>query len=89
MTRFRHWLIRKLACGDMIMMNFEIRSDNRLIKRNLGSALIADVDITVSNAQCGIRFSRGTKSGIAALDIVSDNRGQWMIADTYIRMMKP
>lgn len=39
--RFRHWLIKKLACGDMILLNFEMAPDRRIRQRNAGPSLIS------------------------------------------------
>lgn len=41
----RHWLIAKLACGDMIMLNFDRRCTGNIVPKNLGDALIHNVDI--------------------------------------------
>jgi hypothetical protein len=59
--KFRHWLIRKLALGDMILLNFEIRSDGKYIQRNLGPALISDADITDFSADVGIAIGRSVR----------------------------
>jgi hypothetical protein len=39
----RHWLIKKLACGDMIMINFERRWTGSTVPANLGPVLISNV----------------------------------------------
>jgi len=62
---FRHWLIRKLALGDMILLNFEIRSDGKYIQRNLGPALISNADITDFSADYGLSVGRRIKGRAA------------------------
>lgn len=69
MIKFRHWLIRKLSCGDMILLNFEIRSDGSFINRNCGPSLISDADITGFDADYCVFLGRGMKRGKSALSL--------------------
>ena len=69
--KFRYWLIQKLSCGDMILMNFEIRSDGSLINRNLGPSIIVNADITAVDVNYGLRIGRNYKRD-ACLGVAAD-----------------
>lgn len=69
MSKFRHWLIRKLSCGDMILLNFEIRSDGSFINRNCGSSLISEADVTGFEADYCVFLGRGMQHGKSALSL--------------------
>lgn len=67
----RHWLIRKLSCGDMILLNFEVRSDRSIISRNLGPSLIDGAIFTSFKGSRCVDVGRCYK-GEAAMGIVAD-----------------
>lgn len=50
----RHWLIRKLACGDLIMLNFSMNDEGLIDRRNLGPVLVADVKVEPPPGVSGI-----------------------------------
>lgn len=57
----RHWLIRKLSCGDLIMINFSLDDAGIIDRRNLGPALIGNVDVEMRNDESGIYVGWGAK----------------------------
>lgn len=55
--RLRHWLIRKISCGDMVLLNFEIRTDDVFQAKNLGPSLVANIEIrSIEIPQYCIRY---------------------------------
>lgn len=66
----RHWLIRKLSCGDLIMMNFDIRPDGSIDNRNLGPVVLANVSISGNGKDVGV--SAGKAAPNAKLAILRD-----------------
>lgn len=55
--RFRHWLIKKLSCGDFIMMNFERQSNGIFASKNCGPILIHNFEIV--DLECGTMICVG------------------------------
>lgn len=57
--RARHWLIRKLSCGDMVLINFEMAQDRRFRPKNAGPSLIDGAEFAVDkNVSSAVLVSR-------------------------------
>lgn len=65
--KIRHTLIRWLSAGDMVMLNFEIRSDGKYQPHNLGPSLIDNISVRYS--QCDVLLSFGPYSHCSAFGI--------------------
>ena len=83
--RARHWLIRKLACGDLIMLNFSMRDDGMIDKRNLGPALIADAVVTAPEGISAVSIGSRKKYGLLNFRMTNNARfkGVRMISPTH------
>lgn len=68
----RHWLIKKLACGDMIMMNFERRWTGSTVPANLGPALISNVSFEAESPEheISVALTPTTRRGRSILSFV-------------------
>lgn len=82
--KFRHWLIRKLSCGDMVLMNFEIRSDGSFISKNLGPTILRNADVTVFDAAYAIYIGRGYKKD-ACIGLASHKN--IILDEVYVRVL--
>jgi len=58
-TRFRHWLLRTIAMGDAVLMNFDFDQTETIRPQNLGPMLFDNIEIRSWHPfGCGAILSR-------------------------------
>ena len=86
--RLRHWLIRRLACGDMVVLNVEL-AFGAWRRRNAGPALLANVRVRLPQDRTEFRCGMSFDGYPAVLALSSYGMRELSLRDVTVELVPP
>ncbi len=90
-TKLRYWLLRKLSCGDMVVLNLHISAAGQWSKRNTGPSIVYNLAIEGKNDIGLLMTPRGiSKRGIksTALSLRTEGSEISVVSNSSIGVFK-